>query len=261
MGRACGQSVGAASGPSSRARFLSGGRRPASRRRGHPAENPRVGGSRSTRLRFRVALRPAKAPLDVPRSARWQMYGGRQTSTVISMGEDRSVEGAHAAVRRGSGRRFDDGRLRAADRDSDVPDDRHRRVDPRVAAATRGADDGGAAALRHPRRGHHRHMAACVRSSKVRATASWRRSVGRLTRVHAAITAQRMLAAEEWTDGLALNVRMALHTGEAQLRDEGNYFGLAVIRCARLRACGHGGQVLAVGRHRRAGRRRRSAKA
>ena len=60
----------------------------------------------------------------------------------------------------------------------------------------------------------------------------------------AAITAQRMLAAEEWTDGLALNVRMALHTGEAQLRDEGNYFGLAVIRCARLRSCGHGGQVL-----------------
>ena len=37
---------------------------------------------------------------------------------------------------------------------------------------------------------------------------------------------------------------MALHTGEAQLRDEGNYFGLAVIRCARLRSCGHGGQVL-----------------
>ena len=35
-----------------------------------------------------------------------------------------------------------------------------------------------------------------------------------------------------------------MHTGEAQLRDEGNYFGLAVIRCARLRSCGHGGQVL-----------------
>ena len=34
----------------------------------------------------------------------------------------------------------------------------------------------------------------------------------------------------------SLAVRMALHTGEAQLRDEGNYFGLAIIRCARI--CG-----------------------
>ena len=37
---------------------------------------------------------------------------------------------------------------------------------------------------------------------------------------------------------------MAIHTGEAQLRDEGNYFGQTVIRCARLRGIGHGGQVL-----------------
>jgi hypothetical protein len=32
--------------------------------------------------------------------------------------------------------------------------------------------------------------------------------------------------------------------GEAQQRDEGNYFGLAVNRCARLRAIAHGGQVV-----------------
>jgi class 3 adenylate cyclase len=37
---------------------------------------------------------------------------------------------------------------------------------------------------------------------------------------------------------------MAVHTGEAQLRDEGNYVGLALARCARIRSCGHGGQVL-----------------
>ena len=37
---------------------------------------------------------------------------------------------------------------------------------------------------------------------------------------------------------------MAIHTGEAQLRDEGNYFGQTVIRCARLRAIGHGDQIL-----------------
>ena len=35
-----------------------------------------------------------------------------------------------------------------------------------------------------------------------------------------------------------------MHTGEAQLRDGGNYVGHTVIRCARLRACAHGGQVL-----------------
>ena len=62
--------------------------------------------------------------------------------------------------------------------------------------------------------------------------------------VAAAVTAQQLLGAEQWPDGVALAVRMAIHTGEAQLRDEGNYFGLTVIRCARLRSCGHGGQVL-----------------
>src|SRR4029077_526955 len=38
-------------------------------------------------------------------------------------------------------------------------------------------------------------------------------------------------------------VRMGLHTGEAELRD-GDYFGTAVNRAARLMAVGHGGQVL-----------------
>jgi predicted ATPase/class 3 adenylate cyclase/DNA-binding CsgD family transcriptional regulator len=60
----------------------------------------------------------------------------------------------------------------------------------------------------------------------------------------AAVAAQRMLVAESWPEGVELRVRMALHTGDAQLRDEGNYFGAAVIRCARLRSAAHGGQVL-----------------
>jgi len=38
-------------------------------------------------------------------------------------------------------------------------------------------------------------------------------------------------------------VRMGLHTGGADLR-EGDYYGSAVNRCARLRAIAHGGQVL-----------------
>ena len=39
-------------------------------------------------------------------------------------------------------------------------------------------------------------------------------------------------------------VRMALNTGEALLRNENNYAGLAIIRAARVRACGYGGQIL-----------------
>jgi predicted ATPase/DNA-binding CsgD family transcriptional regulator len=58
--------------------------------------------------------------------------------------------------------------------------------------------------------------------------------------VAAAAAAQRTLAEElPW-----LRVRMAVHTGEALLRDEGNYAGPSIIRCARIRSCGHGGQVL-----------------
>lgn len=39
-------------------------------------------------------------------------------------------------------------------------------------------------------------------------------------------------------------MRIALHTAEAQLRDEGNYFGQGINRCARLRTVAHGGQVV-----------------
>jgi len=40
--------------------------------------------------------------------------------------------------------------------------------------------------------------------------------------VAAALDAQYRLRTEEWPDGAALAVRMAVHTGEAELRDEGN---------------------------------------
>ena len=58
--------------------------------------------------------------------------------------------------------------------------------------------------------------------------------------VAAALDIQRNMAAEV----PSLEVRIAVHTGEAQLRDGDNYMGHTVIRCARLRACAHGGQVL-----------------
>ena len=64
--------------------------------------------------------------------------------------------------------------------------------------------------------------------------------------VAAAVVAQRAFAAEPWPEGAELRVRIALHTGEAQLRDGGNYVGPALNRGARIRAAGHGGQILGV---------------
>lgn len=61
--------------------------------------------------------------------------------------------------------------------------------------------------------------------------------------VAAAVDAQLALAAEEWPEAAPLRVRIALHTGEAELRDGCNYFGQAIVRCARLREIVHGAQV------------------
>ena len=61
--------------------------------------------------------------------------------------------------------------------------------------------------------------------------------------VRAAVDAQRALQAEPWPDTVELRVRMGAHTGEAQERD-GNYFGSAVNRAARVAGAGHGGQIL-----------------
>src|SRR3954447_3748299 len=61
--------------------------------------------------------------------------------------------------------------------------------------------------------------------------------------VAAAIAVQRAFAAEPWPTPRPIAVRMGVHTGEAELRD-GDYYGPAVNRCARLRGIGHGGQIL-----------------
>jgi predicted ATPase/class 3 adenylate cyclase len=60
----------------------------------------------------------------------------------------------------------------------------------------------------------------------------------------AALDVQRAFQAECWPGSATLKVRIALHTAQAQLRDELNYFGPAMNRCARLRALAHGGQVV-----------------
>ena len=41
-----------------------------------------------------------------------------------------------------------------------------------------------------------------------------------------------------------IRLRIGVHTGEVQLRDEGNYIGPTINRTARLRDLGHGGQIL-----------------
>src|SRR5690349_13356142 len=62
--------------------------------------------------------------------------------------------------------------------------------------------------------------------------------------VEAAGACQLRLGREAWPEGAALRVRMGLHTGEAHVRD-GDYADHAPInRCARVKAAGHGGQVL-----------------
>src|SRR6516165_1499179 len=48
-----------------------------------------------------------------------------------------------------------------------------------------------------------------------------------------ALAAQRALGAEAWPTEAPLRVRIGLHTGEAELRDD-DYFGTAVNRAARL---------------------------
>jgi len=61
--------------------------------------------------------------------------------------------------------------------------------------------------------------------------------------LEATVEAQRALKAEVWGETGALRVRMGVHTGEAEYRD-GDYFGPALNRAARLTATAHGGQVV-----------------
>jgi class 3 adenylate cyclase len=61
--------------------------------------------------------------------------------------------------------------------------------------------------------------------------------------VAAAVAIQRALAAVAWPEGGAVRVRIGLHTGEP-IRTAAGYTGLDVIRGARIRDAGHGGQVL-----------------
>jgi len=59
----------------------------------------------------------------------------------------------------------------------------------------------------------------------------------------AAVEAQRALGDEPWTLPEPLRVRIGVHTGEAEIRD-GDYYGSAVNRAARVSAAAHGGQIV-----------------
>jgi predicted ATPase/class 3 adenylate cyclase len=62
--------------------------------------------------------------------------------------------------------------------------------------------------------------------------------------VTAALDSQQAIIKETWSENVGtLKVRMGLHTGESQERD-GDYYGPAVNRAARVMGIGHGGQIL-----------------
>jgi predicted ATPase/class 3 adenylate cyclase len=62
--------------------------------------------------------------------------------------------------------------------------------------------------------------------------------------VEAAGQCQLALAAEAWPEGAVLRVRMGLHTGEARTLGSDRIDHAPINRCARVKAAGHGGQVL-----------------
>ena len=61
--------------------------------------------------------------------------------------------------------------------------------------------------------------------------------------VLAALEIQRAIAAEAWREIDGLRVRMGLHVGSAELRDD-DYFGPTLNRVARIQSLAYGGQVL-----------------
>jgi YVTN family beta-propeller protein len=61
--------------------------------------------------------------------------------------------------------------------------------------------------------------------------------------IAAAADAQRALAQHEWPGGVAVNVRMGIHSGDPIASQDG-YTGMGVHRAARIGAVDHGGQVL-----------------
>ena len=61
--------------------------------------------------------------------------------------------------------------------------------------------------------------------------------------VHCCVAAQLALADHDWPGGVAVRVRMGLHSGEPARHEDG-YMGMDVHRAARIAAAARGGQVV-----------------
>lgn len=61
--------------------------------------------------------------------------------------------------------------------------------------------------------------------------------------VRSAVELQHRLEAETWPTPRPIRIRIALHAGEAELR-QNDYYGPVINRCARLRAICHGRQIV-----------------
>jgi len=61
--------------------------------------------------------------------------------------------------------------------------------------------------------------------------------------LRAAVAGQRALQDHAWPTSAPLLVRMAIHAGDAEVRND-DYFGPSVNRVARVLAIAHGGQIL-----------------
>jgi YVTN family beta-propeller protein len=64
--------------------------------------------------------------------------------------------------------------------------------------------------------------------------------------IAAAVAAQRALAGATWPEGVAVKVRMGIHTGEPAVGSD-RYVGIGVHRASRICSAAHGGQVLLSG--------------
>jgi DNA-binding NarL/FixJ family response regulator/class 3 adenylate cyclase len=59
----------------------------------------------------------------------------------------------------------------------------------------------------------------------------------------AAVESQRTMRDNTWPPGSRVRVRVGLHTGTAEVNEEG-YTGIDVVRASRIASAGHGGQIL-----------------
>jgi class 3 adenylate cyclase len=60
-----------------------------------------------------------------------------------------------------------------------------------------------------------------------------------------AVACQTALVRERWPEATGpLSVRMALHTGDVETNEAGEYHGLSLHRASRILGAGHGGQIL-----------------